>query len=114
MVGTLSTNGGKNSTCCANKLCLLFRSCCFFLVCSLWYLVFYFMTVSPLFYSHAAHNINKVWRLHKDKKAEELDAQVPDNKAVLAERVKNYFAGNHDFTKFSLISPPSSPARPAS
>ena len=57
------------------------------------------MTVSHLSYSHAAHNINKVWRLHKlkDKKAEELDAQVPDNKAVLAERVKNYFAGNHDF-----------------
>ena len=66
----------------------------FFLVhvCALWHHVLHLTTVSPLSYSHAAPNINKHWNNNKVKNAEdsECDAQFPDNKDFLAERIKTY------------------------
>ena len=105
MVGKPSTDGVKNSTCCTNKPGLLFRSGCFSFNLRTVVSCFYLITTSPLSYSHPAPNLNKLWRSHKDKKDDEWAAQFPDSKDALAERIKNYFAANHEFAKYDRAQP---------
>ena len=70
----------------------------------------YFVSYLTLFlhyvlYSRAAPNIKKYWHTNKNKNDADWAAEFPDNKATLANRVKDYFAENADFAKYDRAMP---------